>query len=194
METNNKKGSGEPQTRTNGSAQTRNANGQFAPKSSNKVKGETLSADFKDTTGDRPAKGNVTNPVGSNAVKSDLNAPNGSAPQRDENGRFTKQNGNNYSDHSDDAPDDPSTSSGGYYIRVTGADDNLFLLSVFKAFNELLIELSKGYCMSLERFKTKIEGAGKLFNDHAKNFNRKYYSDIYLDFGTPNINASSICT
>ena len=88
METNIKKGSGEPQTRTNGSSQTRNANGQFAPKSSNKVKGETLSADFKDTTGDRPTKCIPSNPVGSNTVKSDLNAPNGSAPQMDENGRF----------------------------------------------------------------------------------------------------------
>lgn len=57
----------------------------------------------------------------------------------------------------------------GQYIQVIGADDNLYLLSLIKAFRELLIEEVNGHIFHESRFVKKFEAAHTLFPEHKMN-------------------------
>jgi hypothetical protein len=56
----------------------------------------------------------------------------------------------------------------GHYVHVSGADNNLYLISIFKAFREFLGEEFKGYCFTQLRFIEKWEAANKLFPEDRK--------------------------
>jgi prophage antirepressor-like protein len=56
----------------------------------------------------------------------------------------------------------------GQYIRVTGADGNLYLYSILKAMREFLIEETKGNCFHELRFVEKFKAAYTLFPEHKK--------------------------
>ena len=57
----------------------------------------------------------------------------------------------------------------GQYINVTGADDNLYLLSIFKAFREFIGEELIGNICTELRFVKKYEAAKTLFPEDRKN-------------------------
>lgn len=57
----------------------------------------------------------------------------------------------------------------GHYVQVTGADDNLYMLSLFKAFREFIGEELIGNICTELRFVKKYEAAKTLFPEHRKN-------------------------
>jgi prophage antirepressor-like protein len=56
----------------------------------------------------------------------------------------------------------------GQYILITGADDNLYLLSILKAMREFIIEEASGHICTELRLVEKIEAARTLFPEQKK--------------------------
>jgi len=61
----------------------------------------------------------------------------------------------------------------GHYIQVTGADDNLFLIYMFKAFREFIEEEIRGHIYNDKRFDKKYEAACLLFPEDWKRIRNK---------------------
>ena len=120
----------------------------------------------------------------------ETNRTNGSAPQRDANGRFTsKSNGETHSSdfkaHTGDinAKGMESNADGkkceqfepsGQYIRITGAPDSLYLLAVFKAFREFFIDDFKRTYNAFATFESKVKSARELFPEDRE----KLYENV----------------
>ena len=77
-----------------------------------------------------------------------------------------------------------STKRQGYSVHVTGVDDNLFIFSLFSAFNELLTDYRGGACVCLSRLKSKYEAAIKLFREDHQRLNENR-SNIQVFCNTP---------
>jgi len=56
----------------------------------------------------------------------------------------------------------------GQLLQVTGADGNLYLLSILKAMRELIIEDTQGNVFNELRFVQKFEAANTLFPEHKR--------------------------
>jgi hypothetical protein len=62
----------------------------------------------------------------------------------------------------------------GQYICITGADDNLYLHSILKAFREFIIEETRGHCFHELRFVKKYEAACTLFPEHKNDLRENH--------------------
>ena len=88
-----------------------------------------------------------------------------SQPQRrDERGRFMPKSKSTVSDGTRTQNRQPF----GLYIQITGGDDNLYLLSLFKSFCDLIEEEKNCNLNSELRFAKKYEGARTLFPEYRK--------------------------
>ncbi|MCL2289167.1 MAG: hypothetical protein FWC34_00450 [Bacteroidetes bacterium] len=61
----------------------------------------------------------------------------------------------------------------GQNIKITGADNNFYLLSILKAFRDFIGEEGKGYLNSIPTFVKKIEAAQTLFPEDKMSLRNK---------------------
>lgn len=77
-------------------------------------------------------------------------------------------------------PTQPSPPVSGLYVRLIGGDENMYLISLFRAFNTFLVEDVKGQLHTELRLTEKIKAARLLFgNDRQplRGGNIKIYSN-----------------